>query len=195
MGYSTIASDLFNRANASTLGANWSTGPGSHAAGILSNQATNNTGAADCVEYWSANSFNNDQFSNATLVAINAGTNDFSGIIVRASATDFVVFQINKSTTSFQIIWYNGGAFTQIGSSYTYSGDPTGSILLLTVIGKTYTGYINGVAVITGTNNSTPATGSCGISMSGNNANQSLFDNWIGGNIITGGLALSGVGS
>lgn len=182
--HTVVATDNFNRANAATLGANWTVGVGATSPGVQTNQAANHTASADCNAFWGANAFGNDQYSQMTLAALNSGA-DFSGVSVRASGTDQVVFQVNKGTSTFQITWYHAGANTQIGSSFSPAGDPTGSVLLLEVIGTTFFAYQNGTQVITGSNAGVPSTGSAGVILSGATANQSLWDTWEGGNITS----------
>lgn len=180
--FGTIADD-FNRTDSSTLGGNWSLGPESIAHSnvgpqILSNRAYNE-GTSDCDAFYSGASFNNAQFSQATLKSINSGTDEFSGVLVRASATDYVMVQANKFGSNFRMYWYNAGAYTSLGN---YAATPAvNDVMRLEASGTTFYFYLNGVLRITGSDAGAPASGAPGIILSGSNADQSSLDDWSGG--------------
>ncbi len=177
--------DNFNRSNSSTLGSNWSLGPESidHSnvgPQILSNRAYNE-GSSDCDAYYSGETFTNDQFAQATIKSINSGTDDYPGVLVRASATDYVMLQGSKFAGQFSIYWYNGGAYTSLG---TYSATPqVNDVLRIECVGTTFYGYINGTLRITGSNAGVPASGAPGILVSGSNADESSLDDFSCGNV------------
>lgn len=176
-----IATDTFIRADSATLGSNWTTVTGYGNVSISSNHAGDGTGSTDCDEFWNGNTFNNDQFSKAIFTSIDGGASDFSGVIVRATVTNnhFVVFQFNKGSSLVQI--YNPSTAVTIA---TFSHVPAANDeLALEVIGTTYTGYLNGVPVCSGTN-VTFTSGSPGIALSGVTANNSLATPWSGGNMV-----------
>ncbi len=180
--FGTITDD-FNRTDSSTLGGNWSLGPESIAHSnvgpqILSNRAYNE-GTSDCDAFYSGASFNNAQFSQATLKSINSGTDEFSGVLVRASATDYVMVQANKFGSNFRMYWYNAGAYTSLGN---YAATPAvNDVMRLEASGTTFYFYLNGVLRITGSDAGAPASGAPGIILSGSNADQSSLDDWSGG--------------
>jgi len=182
-----VATDDFNRPDSSNLGPNWTTGVGGISPGILGDKVTNIVGNTDNNAYWSANPFFTDQYSQAQLIQINSGIDDFSGVTIRATTTDQVELQLNKNANAAQIVWYNAGAFTLIGSQYVFPSDPTGAIFLLEAVGHVFTAYMNGTQIIQGTNISAPTTGSAGIKLGGTNANDSLWDNWEGGDYFNAG--------
>jgi ACT domain-containing protein len=163
------ATDAFTRANGA-LGSNWAGSVGSDLS-ITSNEVTGASGA-DSSMYWSADSFSNAQRSKCTLKAISAG--QYAGPIVRANGTDFVVL-VAQSNTDFQIQWYNGGVWTQIGS--TYSATPAANdVLEIIADGSNFYGYINGVLQISGSNGSAPASGACGLYVYSNSAHVDDFE-------------------
>ncbi len=181
-----IATDNFNRANSASLGANWSNGPTSTGSGsalkILSNAAYN-VGTSDCDAFWSGSgTFTNDHYSK---VRINTReTSFFSGVVVRGSATDQVMGQYQADNGQFQIVWYNGATYTQIGGTLLGTIN-VGDILALEAIGTTFNLYLNDVLLITGTNGSAPSTGKPGILASGATDSTDSVDDWEGGSIIS----------
>lgn len=177
-----LVSDDFNRADNASLGANWTTGWNAVAPKILTNTAANSA-AGDASAFWSANAFTPNQWVMATVAAIDAGVDSYSGVAVRASAGDAVKAQIMKATGQFGIFWYNGGVDTQIGSLYTATPQ-VGDVIILEAIGSLYRMYVNGVLRISGTNTSAPATGSPGLVPSGTNNGANAVDNWQAGNYV-----------
>jgi len=176
MARTIVATDNFNRANGA-LGANWSntfdTPPQ-----IVSN-AVQNVNAADNTAFWSANSFSNNQYSQITVTQW--GTGSYSGVIIRANASDYVIGQYVNHLGGYGIFWLNGGAYTQIGSTYVASKSD-GDVLVLEAEGTTFRLFINGIERVSGVNASAPASGSAGIIASDDTAT-AIIDDWEGGNI------------
>lgn len=176
------ATDNFTRADGA-LGANWTGSVGSDLA-ISSNEVTGASGA-DSSMYWNADTPGNDQYAKCTIKNMSAG--QYVGPFVRGNATDFVIL-VAQSNTDFQIQWYNGAAWTQIGS--TYSATPTaGDVLEIRATGTTFKGFINGVERISGTNVSAPASGSGGLYVYNNSAR---IDDFEVGNVATATLEQEG---
>jgi len=163
------ATDSFTRADGA-LGANWAGSVGSDLS-ISSNQVTG-ASATDSAMYWTTDTPNNDQRAKCTLKTISAG--QYAGPFVRGSATDLVVL-VAQSNTDYQIQWYNGGAWTQIGSTYAVA-PANGDVLEIKAEGTTFKGYINGVERISGTNGSAPASGNGGLYVYSNSARVDDFE-------------------
>lgn len=183
--YKEVATDNFNRADAANLGANWSDSVESIAnaanADIVSNQAVNDLDH-DNDNFWNANSFANNQYSQITVKTIDSGTDAFSGVLVRGNASDYVFAQMNKFSARYQMYWYNGGAYTSLG---TYDVVPAvNDVLRLEAIGTTFNFYLNGILRITATNGSAPSSGSPGFIVSGSTDAGNALDDWSGGDII-----------
>ena len=86
-----IVRDTFTRADAGTLGANWTTESDAidgAVIGITSNAAKPQTnGVANAASFWSANTFKADQYSQCIVNISATGTNTHGGgPVVRASA-------------------------------------------------------------------------------------------------------------
>lgn len=176
-----IATDTFTRAdNSSTgmnLGANWTASVPGFDLGISSNQAYATATTNDNVAFWSANTFHVSQYGQ---VLLNVISDSYSGVVVRATATDQVVYQGTGGGTGQTIFWYNGGSYTQIGSTYVTADFSNGDTIKLEVDGDTFTGYQNGVSRVSGSNTSAPKTGSPGILIG---SSTDRFDNFEGGDL------------
>ena len=81
----TTVSDSFARANGA-LGSNWTTVSGAAAPQIVNDSLTVGTASALNSAYWSASTFGNDQFAQATMPD-SSGTQYGPGIAVRLSST------------------------------------------------------------------------------------------------------------
>lgn len=165
------ATDDFNRADSTSLGANWSTGVTGLSAQILSNQVAQNSAANDNLNYYSGISAIGDQYSQAVVKTVG----NFTGVVVRASATDHVTFRSGSANTDAKVIWYNAGSFTQIGSTLG-RGFSANDVIRLEVTVETYRAYINDILVISGTNESAPSTGRPGIQLGSSGARLDDFE-------------------
>ena len=116
--------------------------------------------------YWNANTPADAQYAQGVLV-ISGGLPDYAGFLVRASATDWVILDAAENESAWKIEWYNGGAWTQLGA--TYSAAPAnGDLGRLEAAGSDFEGFVNGTSRITASNGSAPATGSTGAYVFGN---------------------------
>lgn len=169
----TSHSDNFTRADNATLGANWTAWSWSGAVGlsVASNQASaaspNTHG-----DYWSADSFGNDQASEIT-VAVIPGSGDWVGVTVR---------QLTPGT-GYLAIWFAGTFYifdengsTSPGVLSSTSGSLTaGDVIKLTAIGTAVTLYKNGTQILTVTS-SLYTHGNPGIAIYGTSAKISAWD-------------------
>ena len=151
------AYDNFNRANGAP-GANWSGSVGGDLT-ITSQQIGGASSFVDNSMYWSADTPDNDQY--AQLKMVNPDVGEFTGPFVRGSATDWVF--LDGYGTGYDIEWYNSNSWTVIGSLYG-TAPANGDISRIEAEGTEFRGYVNGgVAKITGSNGSAPASGRGGI--------------------------------
>ena len=183
-----VASDDFNRADGN-IGANWSMGAGGEATKptITSNQAGVTNNSVDEHAYWSANTFDIDQYAQATIKTVGGST--YSGPQVRADGNDTIWVEKNGSTNTTQTIyWYNGGAYTQLGS-YGSAGYSANDVIRIEAEGTQVRSYQNGTLRITGNDVDIPIYnyGSdhgklyAGLKFSGDTAER--WDDWSGGNL------------
>jgi len=149
--------DNFNRAGPG-LGANWT---GSVGSDLSIDSSIRVVGAAgvDASMYWNANIPTDAQYAQAKYVG---AVGDFRGPTVRGSATDFVLLDGQYGNTRWKIEWYNGGAWTQIGTDYAVA-PADGDIARIEAPDSTFEGFVNGTSRISGSNGSAPATGYTGL--------------------------------
>src|SRR3990167_7614683 len=173
--------DNFNRGTG--IGANWTGSVGGDLAIQASTVCTGATGAADNSMYWNANTPADAQYAQAVLV-IALGQPDWAGVCVRASATDWVFLDAAENDSAWRIEWYNGGSWTQIGT--TYSTIPAnGDLARIEADGSAFEGFVNGVSRISGSNGSAPASGFTGAYVFGNTNG---LDDFEGGDLAAGGV-------
>ena len=159
-----VWTDNFNRGTG--IGASWTGSVGGDLAIQGSTVCTGATGGADNSMYWNANTPADAQYAQAVLV-ISGGLPDYAGVLVRQGATDFVILDAAENESAWKIEWYNGGLWTQIGS--THSTIPAnGDLGRLEAAGSAFEGFVNGVSRISGSNGSAPASGFTGAYVFGN---------------------------
>ncbi len=177
-------SDDFNRADVNPLAGNWTTCPGVNGLKIVSNQVLPTTIGALNGAYWSANTFSNDQYSQATFVS---GLNFDSGLSVRQSASASTYYFIGVSGTSWQFGKRIAGTWSYLGTAQTRT-TANGTIVRLEVSGTTLKAYFNGVQDAYTFTDSSIASGYPGI---GTYSTGLILDDWSGGDI---GSAISDTG-
>jgi hypothetical protein len=170
-----IVSDDFTRADAATLGANWTGAyfPESGTArdlAIVSNRAASTHNAVPFADYYSGAGWTggNDQYAELTVQAKPAVSD--CGPTVRGSTTHqtFYTCDINNadtaalgSTMSVEIYAVSAGTFTLIGSTANMVVS-AGDVIRVEAQGTTIRGLVNGVQKVSGTNSSL-ASGKVGI--------------------------------
>lgn len=151
------ASDSFNRA--APLGANWTQALATVT--IASSTVYQASAAADSVAFWNADSFGNNQFSQATIVSVSSSVN-YVGIAVRCAVnTGYVFFTDGASGSGHsEISRLSGGTFTTIKAiAATFA---TNDVIRLEVSGTTLSLYKNAGLVDTATD-SNITSGAAGI--------------------------------
>lgn len=151
------ATDDFNRANGAP-GANWTGSVGGDLT-IDSNTIRGAGVGTDNSMYWSADLPDAAQYAQCKIVTAAVGL--FRGPTIRSSGTDWVVLDADQATR-WLIEWYNGGAFTAIGSAYG-TAPAANDLGKITADGSAFKGYVNDIERISGTNGSAPSTGYGGI--------------------------------
>lgn len=181
---SVLASDNFNRANAGTLGANWTLMKGnSEQFKVLSNQAAVATVSSRDGSYYSATAFPNNQYSQALVVTLG---NAYSGVAVRAitsGATRNAYYagvepnDFGGATTTR--IWKDvASVVTSLGTGATAAA--AGQTHYLEAQGTVLVMKVNGTNEISVTDASLTA-GQPGIAAFHNSTAVGIFDDWVGG--------------
>lgn len=178
-GGTPARTDDFNRANAATLGANW-TNQTANTPSVSSNQCVATASNHHCA-YWSANAFNNNQYAKAVVKAVSSGVS-YCGVTVRSTG--------NGGTTNnyhFLTDGAGGSGHTAIGKfennvqSFILNISTTfavNDVIELRVSGTTVSAYKNG-AFLDSVVDTSHASGSAGVHVFGS-AQQ---DDWEGGNL------------
>jgi hypothetical protein len=173
------ATDDFNRANAATLGANWT--DQNAGMSVSSNKAVP-TGGAFSQAYWNADIFDDDQYSQAVLGEIGfASSAQYVGALVRASGAasnnDYMLY------ADFSDVYLGKWVAAAFSLITTFSGQSTvGATYRLEVEGTTLRGYKNGVQLGTDQTDSALSSGSAGVM--GFNSGTARMDDWEGGNLF-----------
>ena len=174
------ASDNFNRADGA-LGSNWTTVSGTAAPEIVSNTLRAGTAGTLNSAYWSASTFGNDQFAQASLPN-SSGTQYGPGIAVRLSGSKgyFLWYGNSPNTVS---LWRmdSSSSWTQLKQSAALTVSPSSDVWKIQAVGSTISGYQNGNLVVQATDTNI-TSGSPGVWLY-YSSNQ--IDNWSGGDVTT----------
>ena len=179
---SGTVSDNFGRANGA-LGSNWTTVAGTAAPQIVSNTARPGTASTLNSAYWSATTFGNDQFAQATLPNSSSGQYG-PGVAVRlsSSAGYFLWYGNSPNTVS---LWRMDSAtsWTLLKQSGALTVSPSSDVWKIQAAGSTISGYQNGNLVVQATDTKI-TSGSPGMWLY-YSSNQ--ISNWSGGDVSSAG--------
>lgn len=190
LNLNVLASDNFQRANASPIGGNWSPEVAGKTAKIVSDVVTNVTVSTQGDSYWNALTWNADQWSQVTVSSFTAS--GFIGPSVRMSTSG--------ADTSYKFVGaVTGSGVGTLGNwllAKRVAGTQTtlftapltvsaGDVLLLVVIGTNLYVYYNGTMVCT-VSDSSISSGAPGFNVDATSASPSLQANasisaWSGG--------------
>jgi hypothetical protein len=176
-------SDNFDRANSNNAGSNWTSIQGF--VDILSNTLVQDTSSTyETENIWAGNTFDADQYSQATLASTPAFA-EAGGVIVRASGkqgtrTLYIYSADNNGKGKIDKV-ING---TSTNLTQNLSAISQGDVIKLQIIGSTLTAYKNGVLQATVTDSSIPS-GQPGIFIYSLLHQATKLDNWSGNNIVS----------
>ena len=186
----TPASDDFNRANGG-LGANWTAI--SDGAMAISSQAVIGTVGATTGEIRTAESYTSDQYSQIAVTSTPLSGGQWVAAAVRLQASGKSgyagLYYWNFGSPELMLFKRSGGAWAQLGSTYSSGVLAAGTQLEVTAVGSTISFLQNGVQRISVTDSSFTG-GAPGIMAYGN----STADNWTGANATSGGGTTFSVG-
>jgi chitodextrinase len=182
----SVASDNFNRANG-PLGANWSKPTVSTNNLVVANDVVGvDVENSHNYAFWSANAFNDNQYSQATLTSIGPWT----GVILRADSLQdrfYLGFVFGANDYRIYSRWDGGYYSLSVGNTVTWQ---IGDILRLEVSGTvdpiTITMYRNGSAVLSWVSTGSGQVrtgGSPGLGIYSPAGMGLTIDNWEGGNL------------
>lgn len=182
------ASDTFTGTNGTALqtySANWAINSGGLV--INTNAYAPASSGNECGARWTADAFNADQYSQATLTA-KEGTSNFAvGVGCRHAAAGtgtYYGYYADGASSSF-VFKMVAGTWTQLGAAF--GSVATSSVMRLEVEGTTLTAKIGGVSQGTRTD-SAIASGVAGVT--GYSTSTAMrADTWEGGNIAAAGVS------
>ena len=178
LALSDLVADSFTRADASSLGTNWTTMASWTAPHIASNAAVNNTAATSyAFAYYNAQTFSADQFSQATLSASPTG---YNGVGVRVAVGDNGYWFDCTTGTALLIKRVTGAQSNLVSAGFTTCA--TNDVMRIEAVGTQITAYKNGVQVATASDSSL-TSGTPGIEVY---FNAGAFQNFVGGNLKPG---------
>jgi hypothetical protein len=176
-----LASDDFNRANGSGLGANWTIGTGWTGDIDISGNAAANAGSAPVLDAYNNATFANDQFSQCTITAINGVSDEGMGPAVRVATGARTGYFLQCNTVEVKLYRVIAGAFVQIGADFGAAA--ISDVFKLTVSGGTLECFKNGVSQGTRAD-ANIASGNAGLwSGVGSGAHTAKVDDWSGGDL------------
>lgn len=174
-----MATDSFDRADAGTLGANWTSCGGNAAYGIVSNTAASSNIEDEEAVFWNAETFADNHYSE--VVFATGSANAFIGPAVRCSTgSGGNYYGFYGDTGSRYLIRVVAGTWTQLATLGT--GFTNGDTLRLEAEGTTLRAYINGV-LWTSVTDSNLTSGAPGLTSWANN-NSGRLNNWVGLNLF-----------
>jgi hypothetical protein len=182
----TLATDNFDRADAGTLGSNWTTGGEENTFGIVSNKASAD-GPNDAAAYYNAVTWPNDQYSQTVLATSKSSTADEGvGVMVRhAAGTTRAYYRAvfaHGTTNNVGVSKFTNPTYTNLGKRNTGS-DWTNDAATgyIEVQGSTIVIKLNGTTLGASFSDSAVTAGSAGLNNSGDSGTPRTQNNWEGG--------------
>lgn len=170
-----LLTDLFQRANSTGLGANYSGVTSQGSMNVSSDTAVPNSLSGDCGAYWSAFASPADQFAQVTIGSVGTGAlNSGTGILLRVSSVAETFYRIAGTGGHIAIEKCIATTFTALGNAGA-TGVTTGSVLLATIIGNVLNVYLDNTLVIGPITDSSIASGSFGLGYSSTDSASSIL--------------------
>lgn len=176
------ASDTFTGTNGTAL-QTYNSSWGINTSGfVLNSNALVGTNAHDAFAYWNADTFDNDQYSQLTAVAVVADTYVGPAVRMAKSSTQTAYFMQGDSADGLYLMKIVNGTETQLGSAAAVVA--ANDVLRLEIVGTTLTPKRNGNAINPpgAQTDSSIASGAAGIDIYNNNTGGRV-DDWSAGNI------------
>ena len=169
------ASDNFNRANENPLGnGTWATA-GTASPMVVDTNTCRASASGFCCSFWSADTFNNDQYAEGVAPSPNDG-----GPALRITNSGLNYYWGQLRAGALRLSKVVNGVYTVIGSDLILTYNST-DVIRLEVVGTTFTWYKNGIAQSPTQTDSSLSTGYAGVA--GYTTGSASFDNWAGGNV------------
>ncbi|WP_406122953.1 hypothetical protein OHQ89_12395 [Streptomyces canus] len=182
----TTFTDDFNRADSTSLGANWVEVSGDWS--IISNQLSSGSAGGTIILRATGAMATNDNSAQVKIAATAAVSH---GVWCRGNSTITQGYLWRNDGTSWNLFSVVGGSFVSVGS---FAGAAVaGDVAKIQAVGSTITGYVNGVARVTVTN--TAVTTGTSVGLRAESVAVLRFDDFAAADVTsgtTGDAALSG---
>ena len=155
--HAAVKSDTFP---GSSLSSNWTVVTGAFS--VASNTVYGNNSGANSLAYWNAYDPGADQYSQATLTSVGAGSPQGPAVRIQTGSTSG--YYCKCTSASCQLYRMDSGTESFLGTS---APNAAGDVIKLNITGSSLTCYKNGSSIITATD-STYSTGKPGIFANGN---------------------------
>lgn len=180
------ATDAFTGTNGTALttySANWTYNKGTFA--IHTNALQCTVDGFDAAAHWNADTFSNDQYSRATVTAIDPLA--YIGVAVRCQASAETWYEVignsNDATYFYKVVAGSGSSLAATTAPLAVN-----DVIEIRASGTTISWYKNSTLMQSVTDTSI-SSGYAGVAGSGNNSG-SRIDSWEGGNLSAGGKAI-----
>lgn len=142
--------------------------------------------SGNCNMYWTADTFQNDQYSQA-VVSGTASVGDQAVLNRGSTSTDrfYMCYWAHNGSTDYALFRRDPGSFTNL-QSYGTGLVAGGDTIKISVTGTTFTCSINGTGQSPTKTDATYASGTVGLLMLSGSGGAAL-DDWLGGPITGGG--------
>jgi len=185
MDAAVVVSDNFDRPNAPNLGANW-TGLTALGANLIvtNNQAGAEREDAECLAYWSHDTFSDNQYAQAVIPKIGFIT----AVVLRADSTQDRFYYgevIGQNAYNIVVRWDSAWYLVASGTSETWQAGDTLRLEASGLVNPvTIRMYRNGIQVLTWTTSSdlyVKSGGSPGLAIFSQSGSGLTLDNWKAG--------------
>jgi hypothetical protein len=177
-----MATDDFNRADSTDLGANWSVPTGLGALQIVSNRVRGQSTSVLNGELY-AGTFANDQYAQVVLKTVSADAFNGCGPAVRMTAGGDGYVVLANAGAGLRLLEWAGGAYAGSLGSYGGASAAVNDVIRIEAEGTAIRVYQNGNLRIS-TTDATIASGSPGAVCEESTLAEAEFDDWDGGNLF-----------
>lgn len=174
----TTVSDDFNRSNEVLGSPNWTAFSGRSSFRVISNQCGMGWGDGACGSYWSADTFGDDTFAEATVKKLPSGSTNV-GVCVRHTSSQAYIAR--WTTTYLRLVKWTGGVATTLGSDA--SAPSVNDVIRIEASGSSISVYQNGSLVIGPITDTELTSGPPGVFGTDGGDGAAQLDDWSGGDL------------
>lgn len=174
--------DDFNRSDASLGAPNWTDFSGRSPFAVNSNQCGMWWGSGASGSYWSADSFGDDVFAQATVKKLPSGST-YVGVAVRHTSSQ--CYLARWTSSQLRLTKWFSGVFTTLGTDA--AAPSVNDVVRIEAVGSSISVYLNGSLAIGPVTDTDLTTGPPGVFGSDGGDGSAQLDDWSGGDLSAGG--------